>query len=275
MTNALPKLNFQPSQPIGGGGSEAEKTSQAEGQAFLSSVQNAPLSEKIIVGVILLAIFASIFALLDPEARKKVLRAFFQSMLYGLVVAYLVKTQVQWFTGIASHLDLAVPEIASLLAPQQDLPAPVFTPPQEQNWLSFAIGLGILFLVGLIVWQIYRSKTRIAEADHTLDDFASIARNSLENLKAGKNYENTIVECYERMNEIAARKRGVHRQQASTPSEFSAQLARAGLPHGSVQTLTLLFEAVRYGKKSASSTEIEQATECLSAILRYCGEANA
>ncbi|MCC7117700.1 MAG: DUF4129 domain-containing protein [Anaerolineales bacterium] len=271
LPSALPKMDFQPSQPIGGGKSETAIELRAGVEAALASIRATPLWKKAFVGLALVAGIIIVLTLLDPEARKKVIRTFFQSMLYGLVVAYLVKTKAQWFTGLADRLNLSIPEMPEP-ASTEILPAPVFTPPQEQSWISFAVGLGILLLVALLIWWGYRLRARLTQPGVGLEELATIVHHSLNNLKAGKNYENSILECYERMSEVVARKQGLHRQQATTPSEFSTQLTRAGLPQNSVQTLTVLFEAARYGRKPASQSEIEEATACLTSILKYCKE---
>lgn len=75
------------------------------------------------------------------------------------------------------------------------------------------------------------------------------------------------------MSEAVSRKRGLLRSTAMTPSEFARRLERAGLPGEAVGRLTGLFEAVRYGGRTSSQREINEAVSCLTAILHYCGEA--
>ena len=143
---------------------------------------------------------------------------------------------------------------------------------------SFAVALGIILLAGLLIWWAGRLWTQFREGNisrNSLNQFAAIARESLGELKAGRSYENAIIECYDRMSDVVARRQGLKREHMMTPTEFSADLMRAGLPRDPVQKLTALFEAARYGNQPAGQTEIDQAVNALTAILVYCGEATS
>ena len=77
--------------------------------------------------------------------------------------------------------------------------------------------------------------------------------------------------AYVRMNEAVSSARGLVRQPAATPSEFSARMEQAGLPGEAARALTGLFEQVRYGGQSASPQDRDLAAAALNAILRACG----
>jgi hypothetical protein len=74
------------------------------------------------------------------------------------------------------------------------------------------------------------------------------------------------------MSDVIAKRQGLQRAHAMTPSEFATRLTRAGLPRDPIETLTGLFESVRYGKRPAGQMEINQAINSLKSILAYCGE---
>ena len=106
-----------------------------------------------------------------------------------------------------------------------------------------------------------------------MDDLAAIARQSLDELALGAAWDDVVVESYVRMSHVVEKRRGLVRHEAMTPSEFATRLTSAGLPGDAVNTLTRLFESVRYGARRSGSAEINEAIGCLTAILRHCGEA--
>ena len=55
-----------------------------------------------------------------------------------------------------------------------------------------------------------------------------------------------------------------------TPAEFARELIHAGLPGDAVQTLTRIFERVRYGGHGTGPNEIKEAVTCLTDILKAC-----
>jgi hypothetical protein len=105
-----------------------------------------------------------------------------------------------------------------------------------------------------------------------LDDLALIAQSSLDDLAAGYDWDDVIVNCYARMSEAVSRRRGLVRKEAMTPAEFARRLEQAGLPSDPVRRLTRLFESVRYGARKSNQKEINEAVSCLTAILHHCGE---
>jgi hypothetical protein len=115
-------------------------------------------------------------------------------------------------------------------------------------------------------------RSRGHAASMPLREIAVIARDSLSRLRTETNYENAIIECYDRMSGVVAKKRNLHRAHAMTSSEFAVNLTRAGLPRGPVEDLTRLFESVRYGKQKVGQAEINRAVDYLTSILAYCGE---
>jgi Zn-dependent protease with chaperone function len=209
--------------------------------------------------------------LLSPKLRKQILLAFFRTALIFLVLTYLLQNDKLPFLKNLQFASQAGenPNNIGLPAP------PVFQPPQVSPFLSYVLSLGIaLLFIGLVmVANRWWAKQRQLQADElSLDDIALIARSSLDDISRGGDWENVIVNCYARMSQVASAKRGLHRHESMTPGEFASLLKNAGLPADAIQRLTHLFESVRYGKFKSTQKENDEAINCLTAILLYCGE---
>jgi hypothetical protein len=275
LTNALSSMDFLPSQPIGGGHAEQINHQAVNLELILKTAAEVALWKQLTfwgIWFLALLIFTS---LLSPELRRKILRAFLRTAIFALLLLYLIKKQPDLFASFLGRFSGLNQDLA--LNPETNSSAtPVFEPPQDVSWLSFAVTLGIILLAGLLIWWAGRLWTQLREAHvsrDSLNQIAAIARESLGELKAGRSYENAIIECYDRMSDVLVRRQGLKRGHTMTPSEFAADLMRAGLPRDPIQKLTGLFEAVRYGSRPAGQHEIDQAIDALTAILLYCGEA--
>jgi hypothetical protein len=275
LTNALSTMDFLPSQPIGGGSSEQVARPSIDLEELLNTAAAIPIWQQLVFWGALFLLLLLITSLLSPEMRKQLIYAFLRTATSVLILLYLIKKRPEFLAGFLGRFSEIGQNLA--ISPQtQTSPAPVFEAPQEVSWLSFAVGFGVIILLVLLIWWANRIwvqfRERIASQD-PLREIAAIARESLSELKSGRSYENAIVECYDRMSEVIARKQGLKREHTMTPSEFAVRLTRAGLPRGPIESLTALFESVRYGRQSAGQTEINQAIHSLTSILDYCGEA--
>jgi hypothetical protein len=275
LTNALGQMDFQPSHPIGGASAEQGVVAPpADASRILEIVSEVPFWKQVLLMASVFLFLVVATSLLGPELRKKVLRLFLRVAISMLLLIYLIKKQPELFTQLFGGL-AAMNQNPAITPQAETVPPPVFVPPQEVNWLSYAVALGIILLMIFSIWWGNRIWNRIRElsAPHEpLKDIAKIARESLADLRLGRQYENAIVECYDRMSEAIAKKQGLQRSHEMTPSEFATRLTRAGLPRDPIEKLTDLFELVRYGKRPAGQVEINQAIHCLTAILSYCGE---
>jgi hypothetical protein len=162
----------------------------------------------------------------------------------------------------------ASPGLNSNLAP------PIFHPPQITPWMTYLISVTILLGLLILVWIVYgwqmRSRTRRYAS---LFAVADIARSSLDDLAAGRDWGDVIIQSYVQMSEVVSAKRGLQRPEAATPREFARRLEVAGLPADAVNRLTRLFESVRYGARKSDQSEINEAVACLASILQACGVA--
>ena len=152
---------------------------------------------------------------------------------------------------------------------------PVFEPPQVSPTFSYVISFAFALILLVLLWVLYRGWKRYVELTNptkSLRDIARIARSSLDDLSAGRNSSDVIINCYLRMSDVVASTRKLQREAAMTPREFAARLQEAGLPGEAVMQLTHLFEGVRYGDRKSAPRDVTEAVNCLKTILHYCGE---
>jgi len=223
----------------------------------------------LLLGVFLLTMFVISLILLDAATRKRVLFAIFR-----FVITLLVIWIVMNFAYKRGSLQQLVDQIPAPAAGGgvtfTQTSAPEFTPPQLNYWFVLAVSFGVSLFFVLLVWFIYSHRSRRYDT-RALDEIAGIARQALNGLQPGRNWEDAILLAYIRMNEVVTIERGLIRQPGTTPSEFAHRMERVGLPGEAVGTLTHLFEGVRYGGKSASQADRDLAAAALNAILHACG----
>jgi uncharacterized membrane protein YeaQ/YmgE (transglycosylase-associated protein family) len=146
-----------------------------------------------------------------------------------------------------------------------------FSAPQvTAGWAFWIISLLVLVFGVVVVFFINRAFDRFYKPPQDMDELAEIARTALNDLSGAKSSKNVIVRCYLDMNHVVGEKRGLVRDAATTPAEFSVRLEAMGLPLDAVHGLTEVFERVRYGGRDASPEEIKEAKRCLTHILKAC-----
>ena len=240
--------------------------------ALLDQIAAVPMWKHIVfwIGIILIALLLT--ALLPPEMRKRLLWSLVRLALFAIAVFYLVQNRERF--GILNSEAATFSDSASVPDVETVVP-PDFNPPDLSPVLTYIISVAVLLVTFGLLWFVGRkfaSRRTLPRADSSLEDIAAAARQSLDELADGRDWENAIVRCYARMSEAVSRRRGLHRDSAMTPDEFASHLTRSGLPADSVRRLTRLFESVRYGARSAGDRERDEASACLTDILRYCGE---
>jgi hypothetical protein len=213
-----------------------------------------------------------LFYLLPPELRKRIIRQAF-----GFSVGILIL-----FIALRYRL-IQLPTLSSEPVNGTGIPSPgmnsnalfpPFHPPQIAPWLMFLISLGVilgLLVLGLIFYRWWRKSH--ARRYSALDEFAEIARSSLNDLVTGHEMGDVIIQSYTRMSKVVDVKRGIRRPEAATPREFALRLEKAGLPADAVHRLTRLFESARYGARKSNQSDINEAVACLNSILQACGGA--
>ncbi len=238
----------------------------------IEQITEVPLWKQIIFWLTVFLIILLLSSLLSPELRKRLLLSFIRIASFAFIFLYIIKNKPGLIEGLFTfgqtdgHQDSA--------ASGNNLP-PVFHPPQISSFLSYLITFGILLLaiigfIGFYRWWLRRQAW--LKSHRSLEEIAVAARASLDDLASGWDWDDVIIQSYARMSGALGAKRGLHRANEMTPAEFASRLVGAGCPREPVQRLTSLFEAVRYGARHSGQKEIDEAKNCLTSILKYCGE---
>ncbi len=225
----------------------------------------APFWQTLLFWMIISVVLALGLALFDPESRKKLLQQLIRFGLIGLGIYLFFQITFNSggisFGGQGSQGQGAVPGLGEM---------PVFSMPVIPQWLRFGVATLLVFgSVWFFMWAI-RQRREPKKTEMKLEDLADISREALSQLKEGRHWGDAITDCYLKMSQAVSTERGIERQESMTPQEFGMRMQQAGMPVGAVQTLTSLFEEVRYGGKQINQQKINQATASLQAILLAC-----
>jgi hypothetical protein len=263
LSAALRDFTFRPSEPLSFSFGQLPPLMRSTAPG-----QELPIWKILLFGGLLLVIFIVLLILLDPEVRKRLLLKLFRFVM-TMAALWLVMNYAYERGNLKQALDLI---LAGGSSEPGTLPTalPEYVPPQINPWLVFAVSFGIALVLVLIGWFIYTHRSRPGQA-LSIAEIAGIAREAQAGLQEGRNWDDAIVRCYIRMNEVVTQERGLVRQLGTTPAEFALRMERAGLPGEAVRTLTRLFEGVRYGGRTTDLAERDLAAAALSAILHYCG----
>jgi Domain of unknown function (DUF4129) len=266
LASSLHDVHFQPGRPA----SVTSSASRLILPVTTETLAETPLWKLLVFWAAFAINLILFFYLLPPDVRKRVIRQMIRFALTILILIFALRYRL-----------IRIPFL-NLNSPGQpgqqplnlgsNLPPPIFQPPALTPWMTYLITIGVLLLVLILVWaaSTWWSRSR-ARQFSPLDAIASIAQNSLGDLASGRNLGDVIIKSYARMSEVVSSKRGFHRNIAMTPREFADRLDRAGLPGDPIMRLTRLFESVRYGARSSTQSDINEAVECLNSILRACG----
>jgi hypothetical protein len=239
----------------------------------LEMPSDTPLWKLLLLWLVFVINLALFFFLLPPEARKRILRQVISFALGMLALLLALRYRVIHLPEIAASPTEAAGSGLSQLAADSALPS--FQRPQMTPWMTYVISLAALWVLFIVGWLYYHWwRRRRSTGNASLASLADIARSSLDNLAAGGQWGDVVIETYARMSDAVRTRRGLQREAATTAREFAGRLTKAGLPSDSVAGLTRLFETVRYGERTSSEGDRREAVACLESILRACG-ANA
>ena len=224
--------------------------------------------------IFMAAVLFILFVLLPADLRKKYLIAFGLLASVGIAILLILsriglgKTVQPPQENAGKVIISPVPGPTQTLAPE--VTPSVFTPPQVSTWSSFFVALAfVILLAGVGGWVFWSHRNR----DAPYESLAGIAQSALNEIEAGRDWGDAILNSYQRMNNAVAEWRGIHRMVSMTPAEFAQYLKSTHLPQEAVSQLTALFERVRYGEKKSTPEDIREAVACLTAILDYCQKA--
>ena len=245
--------------------SSFEVTSEEGGELWVE----VPIWKQVLVWTMLGLMVVLIGLLMSPEARKRLLVMFIRGVFIFWATYFLLKNYGDQFLNF-NFGDMT----AEQLGPDEIVPVPVFEPSQISPTFSYLISFAFVLICLVVLWTLYRGWKRYQSFNtkKPLDEIAKIARSSLDELSAGRNSSDVIINCYLRMSDVVSSRRQLQREIAMTPSEFALRLEQAGLPGDAVTRLTRLFEGVRYGDRKSGPRDVNEAVSCLTTILNYCGE---
>ncbi len=233
-------------------------------------LQEITLGKPLMFIGLLLFIFIVLQLLFNKDARKKLMISLLQAIIAFILLWLLTNNIYQRNQQPNAESGTAANQPAQVGTQAQ---TPEYVTPKINPWLIFGVSFGIVLGLTLTAWWIY-SRRPGQPGSNARDEIAEIARDALNGLQPGANWDEAIVRAYLRMNEVVTEQRGFIRPPGSTPSEFALRMEREGLPGEAVRTLTRLFEGVRYGGRNSSGQERDLAAAALSAILHFCGVRN-
>lgn len=262
---ALPNLEFKSAIPFVYG--REEEISAA--QPF-----TLPQFPVLAMMVLILAAIIAIFFLLPRDQRRRYILMLMQFLLMVAIAIFIITSSntQQLLAQPTLSSGAATGQAEEILEPMPDVTPATYTPPDVSPWTSFLVALGVLVPLGAALWWL---GTRLKKDDAPYEELAGIARATLDDLEAGRDWGEAVLNCYDRMTHAVEGKRGVRRREYLTPTEFVQVLERARLPGAALRRLTGLFERVRYGAKQSTQADIDEAVACLTEIVAACQEAES
>jgi hypothetical protein len=235
----------------------------------LQAVSDAPLWKILLFWLAFAINLVLFFVLLPPELRRRIIRQILGFAIGVLALLVALHYRILQLPAITGH-----PAVRAGQSPagySLDASLPAFRAPQMLPWTTFLVSLfafwGLLLLIWFFCrrWRNYRAGQNSGAAA-----IAGIARASLNDVRAGRQWGDVVIEAYARMSDAVSERRGLQRKASATPREFEEHLKGTGLPGDAVAGLTRLFESVRYGGRKSSQADVREATACLESILRAC-----
>jgi len=267
----LRDVPFRAAQPIGRNDAESANGPRPELTDLFDDVSLE--SQYLFWGAITLLV-ALVGLLLSPQGRKFLIRLFLRVFFTYWLIYFLLTNYGDRLVSMI-NFDLGIFNLNQQQDKSSNVPPPVFVPPQQTSWISYAVSVLIVLFFVFVVWRVlvfWRQFNASLEDRKPLDEIARIARSSLRDLTDGGDTTDVIMNCYFRMSNVVGEKRRLKRMDSMTPGEFALRLEQAGLPGDAVQRLTRLFEGVRYGGYRSEQKDVNEAVACLVSILNYCGE---
>lgn len=236
-----------------------------------NTITSIPIQAQVSMWVVVLCIMVLIGMFMNAEWRKRLIRIAIRVGVtyWALYIVFTRYREMLIDMGVDPDA-LARNEIASAAAGD---PPPAFASPQFINIAAYIVSFGIALLLIILgrkayaVWNEFKSTD-----DQPLKKIAKIVRSSIDDLSAGRESTDVIMNCYYRMSDVVSDKKRLERSASMTPGEFAARLEKAGLPSEPVHRLTRLFEGARYGAHRSGPGEVREAVASLTAILEHCGE---
>jgi hypothetical protein len=223
--------------------------------------------------LVIAALLITIYNLMPKDQRWGYLLGLLGFLVVGLLILFFISRSTtfgnlpQPSPGPATRTTPMVTDLPE--TPLPDVTPMIYTPPVIPAWTSFLVALAVLIPVGIGIWRLIFRRN---PPDAPYDEISEIAQEALDDLDAGKDWGDTVLNCYYRMTGAVKSQRGFERRGYLTPSEFVSVLEQVRLPGEPLRRLTTLFERVRYGGKQSTQEDIDEAASCLTEIIEACKE---
>ena len=269
LAGALPSLTFEAGEPLGFGDFILDRLTQLRrpaGPVTTSSSDTLIWAARCLfwVGLPL----TIIYSIVSPEARRRLLR-----MLPALIGVVLLAYALNRIPREPRQQEIETPPIGGL--PEAGLslpptPAYIADPPQ---WLLISVNVLVGLIIAATIWFIWRLFQR-RKVESPQAHIVKEAERALSDLQTGKDFRNTIIQCYAAMSRVLKRDRHIARRRGMTVREFEAHLAGIGIEDEHIHRLTRLFEGVRYGGNETRGRDEREAMDCLNAIIKAYGSSS-
>jgi uncharacterized protein DUF4129 len=267
LASSLHDVRFEPGRALSSEAPSAAPPALPEAE----TISQVPLWKLLLFWLAFVLNLILFFLLVPPEMRKRLLRQMISLALGTLAVLFALRYRLIQLPSL--NTEPVTKTNPGSNAGAGNAPMPVFQPPSATSWWTYVISFAVLAVVLLALWYVYRWWMRPgARYLRELDEIGAIAQSSLDEIAAGREWSDVIIQSYARMSEAVSARRGLQRARATTPREFAERLEQAGLPAQAVVRLTRLFESARYGARAASRSDMNEAVACLNSILQACGQ---
>ena len=244
----------------------------------VGGVGDGTLLEYFLRGVMALAIILLpvyiVQAMLSPEGRKRLVADLIIIGFVFLLLRVIENQEEQELVMEETSQEFAVnspfDDISFAIDNTMELPT---IPDEAPDWLSAVIIIALAALVITLVlttlWWIRKKKKPKKD---TLNLVADQAQQALVDIRKGGDLKSAILRSYAEMNRVVKEEMGIARQRTMTARDFEQHLIQKGLPAEPIQSLTRVFEKVRYGHSTTGEVEETQAVNALTNIIEAVQE---
>jgi len=141
-------------------------------------------------------------------------------------------------------------------------------PEEAPPWVNtlviiLLVGLIVAIVVGIYLYVERQRRRRLS----ALDQVAEQAQDAIDKIRAGADFNSTILQCYYEMNRIINEELEVRRSGSMTARDFEDYLIDKGIPYRPIDDLTKLFERARYSNRPPAPSEENVAVQALTDLV--------
>jgi len=228
----------------------------------------APLIGQIIaVTAIALVLFGVVVSLLRPKSLWEALkRALPAALWFAAILLILLRWRDRPFFGDSED----APAGGGTVPAEPDQPFPTLEQVHVPSWATFLFVLGALFVVGVmifIVWRLWRARARTTP----IEELAELTQRYAQELRYGAPVHETILRCYREMCQLLSERFHLEISRAMTAREFERRLAQIGVLEEHIVRMSRLFEWARYSPARPTPEQEREALQLLEEITQIYG----